>query len=275
MNAFINKSGLLSIMLVVLAGTLTGHAAPLAEREGIANGKTSHEVFDACKDIGTSANSNKIVSWQEMCRSTLLPTNHLGSSYSSFHHDLLVGDIAHQVQIKSDESVKCLGESRASSAVPGNNCISIGVPGVISLAGTPMISDSFQSLYEFELPEFESQWRDSRKVFLPYKGRVYPIYSENIVTDQNRFSRDAGVPLNMQLLALQREESKNLSFWDYDYQIEVSDTLTRFIPKSNLVSRSVEMGDLIPVLLLGLLLPDYRKLRFLLGGIFVRKTLKR
>ena len=273
MNPFINKPGLLSIILVLLTGTLTGYAAPLAEGEGIATNHTSHGALDACRDVGTPTNSNKMVSWQEMCRPTLLINDHLRSSLPSFHRDLLVGDMSQNAQVNSFSSVHCFAESRTGTSAPGNNCISIGLPGVISLAGTPMISDTFQSLYVFELPEFEFQGRESSEVVLPYKRRTHSRYSENIVADQNVYSLDGDVAPNIQLLALQREEFRKLVFWDYDYQIEVSNTLTRFIPK-NLSTRNLDVGDLIAVLLLALLLPDYRKLRLFWGSVFVRRTLK-
>jgi len=272
-NDFINKSGLLSIILVLLSGTLTGYAAPLAEREGRIPSHPLHEVIDVCKDLGTPANSNKMVLWQKMCRPTLLTNDPSGLSLPSFHHDLLMGGMFLQAKVKLDESIHCFADSKAGAIGPSNNCISIGAPEGSSLAGSPMIADTGQSLYEFKLPDLEFQGGESTEAVLPYRGSPYQKFSESIITDQDGFTQDAGITPNMQLLELQREEFGKLVFWDYDYQIEVSDTLTRFIPK-NLSTRNFDVGDLIAVLLLALLLPDYKKLRQFWGSVLVRKTLK-
>ena len=77
MSGLIFKSGLLSIILV-LVGSVAAWAAPLAEHEGITTSQTTQAVFiTACKDMGMSAYAVKMVSWEEICRPTPSPNGQL------------------------------------------------------------------------------------------------------------------------------------------------------------------------------------------------------
>lgn len=272
-KTFIWRSGLLSITLVVLFGSLPAYGAPLAEQMELISSHTPSGIFEGCKDIGETVNFSKVAFWQENCRPTQLKEDRSLAKPRNFHHDLLSGDMVYPRNVKYDKSINCFGESMLGASGMVNNCISNGGFGVISLTNTPILSETIQSLYEFELPHMESRGRKSSEVVLAYNGSPHPRHLDSIVTDLNGFIQDGSVTPNVQLQALQQKEFKQLVFWEYDYQIQVLDTVTRFIPKT-LSIRNVEIGDLLALLLLLLLLPDYKRFRILLGDVFVRKTLK-
>ena len=72
----------------------------------------------------------------------------------------------------------------------------------------------------------------------------------------------------LEFLGIQPPNTRDLTFADSTYLVEVSDTLTRFIPAASLATKNIEFRDILVLVFLLLLLPDYKKWRNLFGSAF-------
>ena len=266
MTVFICRSGLLRILLV-LFGALAGYAAPLPDREGTTTNQATHEVFSACKDMAISAYAVKMVPWQETCRPTLSTHARSEVGFQHYHPDFVWGDMFSQSQL-TDDSLQCLSNTSTGKSDLKKICNIMGMPWINTVTGIPTLSETFQSLYEFDLPEREFQKDAVSGLALSYQSRQFLTYGGTVSSDWSRILAASNMSSSMQLLPLQDQNLRNLAFWDSGYQLEVSDTVTRFIPKLAIHTRSLELGDLVALLLFLLLLPDYKKLRSLFTNVW-------
>ena len=273
MTAFMCRSGMLSIILMVSYWTLTGYAAPLVDREGIASGQTPPVALDACKDLELSTFASKNGSWRKNCRLALLTNERSVSSLQAFHYDLFWGDRFNLLQMTAEESVQCFADSKVMAFNARKNCILMGAPWLHAVTDIPTTADTFQSLFEFQLSDPERKRLESSEVISSFRSQWYSGYPGARGSDELRFANFSSMNSNMRLLGNNGKEFRNIMFSDNDYKIEASDTITRFIPISTRPIRKLEFGDMISVLLLVLLLPDYRKLGRFLGRVFVRRSL--
>jgi len=138
----------------------------------------------------------------------------------------------------------------------------MGLSGQQGESGRSMVPGTFQSLYEFELPEQKFQRETVGGMQVSYSGQQLTRYRGPVGSDWSAISTGSTMaPLMQLLLSLFPEPGlRNLGVTEAGYQLEVSDTMTRFLPKLPIPTRRVELGDLIPFLLLLFLLPDYKKL---------------
>lgn len=261
MTGFICKSGLLSIILVVVE-SLTALAAPLAQGEGIRTGQTRPEAFRACKNIEISTYAVTMDSWEEVCRPTLSTNTRSEVGLRLYHSAVVWGDTFSHAQLKVDDSTPCLSRTKSGLSDLKYVCRAVGMPWINSVAGISTISETLQSLYEFVLPEEEFQKETFRGMELSYAGKQFLRYRGTVLSDRSEISTVPQMATIMQLLlSLFPEQGlRNLGLSESSYQIEVYDTLTRFIPILSTQTRRVELGDLLPLLLLLLLLPNYKQL---------------
>ncbi len=262
------------LTLTLVVWTVTGYGAPLVEREGLAFNHTPLVALGSCKDVDMSSYSNKNGSWQKNCRLALLTNERSISSLSSFHYDLVWGDRFNHSQLTVDESVQCFAESKFMVLNTRKNCILMGAPWLHDVTDIPTTAHTFQSLFEFELSDSGRRRLESNEVISSYRSQGHSVYSRARVLDELGFANFTSMNTTMRLLGDNAEEFRNIMFTDNNYKIEASDTITRFIPISTRPIRRLEFGDMISILLLVLLLPDYRRLGGFLGSVFVRRSLK-
>lgn len=261
MAACIKITGILSFLLAVLFGVIISDAAPFAEGTNFVSDHSAQGELIACRGKNTSTISGKGKAWEETCRSVFLPRHHASDRILSFHQDVVWGELGKQSQLAIDESFGCTSESGAMTLNTSSNCIFIGAPWLKAVTDIPTISDTFQSLFEFELSEPGRKRIEPSEEILSYENPGMSPSIGVMVSDELDFSKVTNLDIPKQLLGTRTVELKTFVYSNNDYKIEASDTMTRFIPISMRNMRGVEIGDLVSLLLLLLLLPDYRKLK--------------
>jgi len=272
MAGLLLKSGLLSIMFV-LVGSLVGYAAPLTDRDGMAPSQTTNSVSRACMDMGMSAYAAKMVFRREPCQATLSTTTQSKLGVQLYHPDGVWGDKFSQAQLMVNEFFPCLSRTKSGTSNLQNSCNVMGMLWINSFASIGIISETFHSLYEFVLPEGALQKDSVGREKLAHPGRQFGPYRGTVLSNRSSNEHVFNILSIMELLGYQDQGLRNLAFWETQYQVEVFDTITRFIPKVSINTRKVELEDVIALCLLLFLLPDYKKLHSLFGTVWKHNRL--
>ena len=272
------RIGLFSILFILVSGG-TGLAASMGEqgtiqipvnRESIHHaGTLGKGTYTLCKHMEKWTGSGLLTTGEDTCSSNLSNTRYQEDVGVHMKEPSIIEGNPHQLKFNAAEYSQCLFTSQTVVPSLEKHCQTLGVPWLHPSTEISAIQETFPSLYEFELPVKEWHHNGIDRSNVSFSDRQFNRNASSVFAEGHKDVRSSHDSASLEVLAFQQEEgTRSLVFWAPDHQVEVSNTMTKFIPKAPVQTRNVEWSDLLYLFLLLLLLPDYQKWRSLLGKVW-------